>query len=169
MSNEVIQVDDSQVLLLFERLSQNKMKAAYKKTLGKSAMILVKQARVNLKKVTSRYNSNATNKAHGWNYKVSKAGKVNFSTLQQGIRYKVSKNGMAAKVNIMADFRLKWFEMGTDERSLKGMKRHGAFRGSMKATHFFTDAKKETETQIFAMMDETLRQSILKVATNSKR
>lgn len=65
MSNEVIQVDDSQVLLLFERLSQNKMKAAYKKTLGKSAMILVKQARVNLKKVTSRYNSNATNKAHG--------------------------------------------------------------------------------------------------------
>ena len=158
MSN--VEIDDKQILRLFSDLSPKKQKAAHRNALKKSASILVRQAKQNLKEVTNKYNSKATNLKKGWHIKRTKSGKVTAKSLQQGIRLSVDKEAEFAKVHIMGDFRLKWFELGTTVRKTK----KGYNRGKMRASYFFKRAKQGTESQISETLQENIRQSILRTA-----
>ena len=56
-----------------------------------------------------------------------------------GILYHVAPGEV--NVNIMADFRLKWFQRGTQSRYTKGRRgKMVAYRGVITPTYFFTDA-----------------------------
>lgn len=153
-------VDDKQILDLFKDLSPKKQKTAHKNALKKSANILVRQAKRNLQEVTDKAKSKATNIKNNWNFKKHKSGKVTFKSLQDGIKASVAQDAESAKVHIMGDFRLKWFELGTKERYTK----KGYYRGRMQPTYFFKKAKESTESEISETLQENLRQSILRAA-----
>ena len=78
-----------------------------------------------------------------------------------GIKARVRKNGVEAKVHLMGEFRLKFFEMGTNERYTKKGKR----RGRIKQYRFFATAKNTKEREIFDNMNRLLSESIKKAAT----
>ena len=86
-------------------------------------------------------------------------------TLNKGVRVKPNKAFNEVQVNIMGDYRLKWFEKGTKDRFTKGHKitgyvdfRHlkrtgkGGYRGKMVAEHFFQTARNDEESVYNAMM-----------------
>ena len=64
----------------------------------------------------------------------------------------------------MGDFRLKFFEMGTDERSTK----KGYNRGSQKKTPFFKPALDSTEEQVFETIGKEINTQIIKKANRKK-
>lgn len=86
---------------------------------------------------------------------------------EDGIIVKADKSYCEAKVSIMGDHRLKWFEKGTNDRYTKGRKivgyqRNRAIRegkghwtGRMTGQYFFRDARQETNR-----IDEAMAQSI---------
>ena len=86
---------------------------------------------------------------------------------EDGIIVKADKSYCEAKVSIMSDHRLKWFEKGTQDRYTKGRKivgyqRNRAIRegkghwtGRMTGQYFFRDARQETNR-----IDEAMAQSI---------
>lgn len=64
-----------------------------------------------------------------------------------GVLYKVE--GTEANINIMADFRLKFFERGTDARYTKQrIGRAPAYRGLIRPSFFFTTAQKVIRPKI---------------------
>lgn len=86
-------------------------------------------------------------------------------TLNKGVRVKPNKAFNEVQVNIMGDYRLKWFEKGTKDRFTKGhkitgyadfryLKRtgKGGYRGKMVAEHFFQAARNDEESVYNAMM-----------------
>lgn len=86
-------------------------------------------------------------------------------TLNKGVRVKPNKALNEVQVNIMGDYRLKWFEKGTKDRFTKGHKvtgyvdsRHlkrtgkGGYRGKMVAEHFFQAARDDEESVYNSMM-----------------
>lgn len=95
--------------------------------------------------------------------------------MQSGIKY--NADGEEAKVHIMGDFRLKFFEMGTSVRRTTGgntssvrgrnpirRQRVATNRGSITAAHFFRTAKANKEREIFDNMDSLISQSIQRIA-----
>jgi hypothetical protein len=72
------------------------------------------------------------------------------------------KKTIGAKVHIMGDFRLKFFEKGTAQRYYKGQN-----RGSIKATHFFKKAQDRSLSnaynQIIQELDKLIKETINKV------
>ena len=68
--------------------------------------------------------------------------------LTDGVRMK--KSVYDINVNIMGDYRLKWYENGTQPRQTK----EGYNRGSMKAINFFSEARAATP------VDDIIRKSI---------
>ena len=158
----MIEIDDSQVVNLFASLSGKDQTKAMKTALKKSAQILIKKARAKLKQTVKK----PTRKS-------AKYGK----SLQSGIKSKINKDGTEAKVHIMGDFRLKFFETGTKDRYTRGhkitgydgksLKRtgKGGYRGAMTARHFFKDAQRESEHQVFSSIDSLLSESIQKIAS----
>lgn len=143
MSN--ITVDAKQVLNMFAELDSRRQKAVHRTTLRQSGNILARQARVNLKSVVKSKT----------NARSAKTGK----TMNSGVKVKVDRDATRATIHIMGDFRLKWFEIGTNIRKTK----QGYDRGQMTATHFFKSAKEQTEARIFSNIDESLKKSIIKV------
>ena len=86
---------------------------------------------------------------------------------EDGIIVKADKSYCEAKVSIMGDHRLKWFEKGTNDRYTKGRKivgyqRNRAIRegkghwtGRMTGQYFFRDARQSTN-----IIDDAMIQSI---------
>lgn len=86
---------------------------------------------------------------------------------EDGIIVETDKSYCEAKVSIMGDHRLKWFEKGTQDRYTKGRKivgyqRNRAIRegkghwtGRMTGQYFFRDARQDTNR-----IDEAMAQSI---------
>lgn len=96
-------------------------------------------------------------------------------TLRKGVRVKPKKTTNEVQVNIMGDYRLKWFEKGTKERYTKGHKvtghidvRHlkrtgkGGYRGRIIAEHFFARAR-ENDEPIFETMFTSITESLNKI------
>lgn len=77
--------------------------------------------------------------------------------MYEGIRVKRDKDFSLAVVSIMGDFRLKWFEKGTDERKTK----KGASRGMIGSEHFFADARAD-EGAVFDAIARSLEKTINK-------
>ncbi|MBD5252316.1 MAG: hypothetical protein HDS49_04715 [Bacteroides sp.] len=62
----------------------------------------------------------------------------NGKTMESGVRLKADKDYCEVSVSILGDFRLKFFEKGTAQRSLR---RGGANRGSITPLNFFREAR----------------------------
>ena len=77
--------------------------------------------------------------------------------------YKENKNDIRGVVEIMgkgksADFRLKWFENGTQSRYTK----NGWHRGKMKTTPFFNPAIETTKSEVEASLDDNYQEALEK-------
>lgn len=105
----------------FAALTGKEQKKAKNTALKKAAQIIVKAAKQSLSTVTKH---NRT--PNYWNGK----------TLESGIKVGKIKDDSDLKVHIMGDFRLKFFQAGTQLRKNK----KGANRGAMKRTNFFGSA-----------------------------
>ena len=144
--NNGVTVDASQVLRMFSELNSRQQKNVYKNALRKAGRILQKETKTQLRSVVGK----AINHKNRWNGK----------TLGNGVKMKVDKEATEAKVHIMGDFRLKFFELGTTTRQLR---KNGANRGRMKAAHFFKTAKDKTEHAIFDNINQMVEESITRI------
>lgn len=148
MTNADITVDAQGVLNLFANLSPKKQKRAIKGALKKGAQILQKETRTRLR----RSGIKGVSKRSKWG-----------TSLVSGVKYKVDREASSAKVHIMGDFRLKFFEMGTNIRQT----RKGYNRGKIQDKYnFFSEAKAAKEREIFDNMNRLISESIKKVAKN---
>ena len=93
---------------------------------------------------------------------------------------RIDRKKTLAKVHIMADFRAKFFELGTRPRRTKGHKitgsymdgkrkyltrsGKGGYRGRITAGYYFKRAQSVTEHMIFSNMDKEMSKAILKIA-----
>lgn len=122
MSNDTISLEGIEALTeKFSQLNSKEQKKAKNTALKKAAQIIVKAAKQSLSTVTKH---NRT--PNYWNGK----------TLESGIKVGKIKDDSDLKVHIMGDFRLKFFQAGTQLRKT----RVGANRGAMKRTNFFGSA-----------------------------
>lgn len=147
-----IELNTDEILKKFDSLNMKSQKKAAKQAIRISLNVLIKQAKKNLQKVIKGRITQRTTK-----------GRFKGLKLSQGIKLNVWKDGKTGKVNIMKDGRLKWFETGTKvRRTTYTSKRRAHSTGQIQPTHFFTDAKKSTEKEIFSNLDQSLMQAIKK-------
>lgn len=147
MNNNLLEIDAKKVLERFAELTGKKQRAVYRNGLRKAARILANETRKELRKIVGA--------------KINSRNKWNGKTLGSGIKYKIDKEGTEAKIHIMGDFRLKFFEKGTVKRFIRKNK---ANRGSMKANYFFRASKANKEKEVFASLDRLISESINRVA-----
>ena len=117
--------------------------------LKKSLRIVQKEAKNNLKRVTPRYNSGKNQ----WGLRLIRGIMVKL--------YKEQKNDIRGVVEIMgkgksADFRLKFFENGTQKRYTKD----GWYRGKMKVTPFFNPAIETTKSEVEASLEGNYQEAL---------
>ena len=168
MVNDGIQVDASRCYALFRRLSTKNQRKVSKAALRAAANKVKNQAVKNLQGVIghSVRKTRVYTKANG---------KTEKQNLAKGIKV-VAKDAETAKVHIMGDYRLKWFEMGTGYRTTKGNRRRGkkipvrrasnrgrVFRDQSKL-RWFDKAVKAKEHEAARNIEEALKKHILKQA-----
>ena len=134
-----------------DNINPNRLKTALRNGLKKSLCIVQKEAKNNLKRVTPRYNSDRNQ----WGLRLIRGIMVKL--------YKENKNDIRGVVEIMgkgksADFRLKWFENGTQSRYTK----NGWHRGKMKTTPFFNPAIETTKSEVEASLDDNYQEALEK-------
>ena len=105
MVNDGIQVDASRCYALFRRISTKNQRKVSRQALRAAANKVKKEAVKNLQGVIGHNVRKTTTYQR-------KNGKTEKRSLARGIKV-VSKDAETAKVHIMGDYRLKWFEMGT--------------------------------------------------------
>lgn len=132
-----------------ENINPSKLKTALRSGLKKSLRIVQKEAKNNLKRVTPRYNSGKNQ----WGLRLIRGIMVKL--------YKEQKNDVRGVIEIMgkgksADFRLKFFENGTQARFTK----NGWHRGKMKSTPFFTPAVESTKSEVEASLDGNYQEAL---------
>ena len=162
------QIDTKELLALFADLNSRQQKQVYRNALRRAANILVKESRNQLK---AELGKKATSR-NWWNGR----------TLISGIKTIADKEGKEAKVHIMGDFRLKFFEKGTDPRRTTGKnkasvrgktpirrQKKSADRGRIKSTWFFKNAKQGKEQEIFGTLDRLISESIQRVYNKRKK
>ena len=150
MSRTGITLSADGVLKVFSSLGVSEMQKVHRAALAKSAAVLTKQAKLTLQGVTSRANSSRTADRRGWS---KLKGKGRIGKLSDGVRFYVSRDVDFAKIHIMKDFRLKFFEMGTNLRKT----RKGYNRGAMPMRKFFEPSIVSSKEQ----MVETMRKVIV--------
>lgn len=163
-----IEVDARQVTSMFADLTSRQQRQAYRNALRRGASILVGETKRQLRQTLGR----AASSRNWWNGR----------TLVSGVKSNADRNGTEAKVHIMGDFRLKFFELGTRVRRTTGnntasvrgrnpirRQRVSANRGSINAVHFFRTAKSHKEREIFNSMDNLISQSIQRIANRNRR
>ena len=150
-----IKVDDREVIKALSRLSFKQMNKAYKEGMKKALDPILKQTKINLRNSGIRN----VNKPY-----IGKNGKK-YPSMIQGVKSSVyigDTEDSYAKVHIMKEFRLKWFEKGTSIRKT----RKGYNRGSIKPKWFFANAVSQMSKQVAESLDENIRNSIIKAFNN---
>ena len=151
-----ITVDDKEVIKALSNLSFKQMNKAYRNGMKKSLDPILKQTKQNLRNSGIRN----VNKPY-----IGKNGKKYISMLQ-GVKTSVyigDTEDSYGKVHIMKEFRLKWFEKGTQLRKT----RKGYNRGSIKPKWFFATAVRQKQNEAINNLDENIRNSIIQ-AWNKK-
>lgn len=147
----MIEVEDKYVLDLFARLNSKKQKKVFKATLKKSANILIKETRYQLKKIVGKI----TNKHYY-------ANKKKTYSLSKGVATNKG-NDQSIKVHILGDFRLKFFEKGTKKRYTKSKYGKLHYVGKITAKFFFRTAQRLKEKEVFQSMNKLLSEQIMKI------
>ena len=156
MTNGDIRVDDREVIQALARMSFKQMNKAYRNGMKKALDPILKQTKVNLR--TSGIRN--VNKPY-----IGKNGKK-YKSMLQGVKtsvYMGNTEDSYGKVHIMGEFRLKWFEKGTNLRQT----RKGWDRGSITPKWFFRSAVSQRGKEAVDNLDDNIRESILK-AFNKK-
>ena len=151
-----VTVDDKEVIKALSNLSFKQMNKAYRNGMKKSLDPILKQTKQNLRNSGIRN----VNKPY-----IGKNGKKYISMLQ-GVKTSVyigDTEDSYGKVHIMKEFRLKWFEKGTQLRKT----RKGYNRGSIKPKWFFATAVRQKQNEAINNLDENIRNSIIQ-AWNKK-
>ena len=104
-----IEVDARQVTSMFADLTSRQQRQVYRSALRKGAGILTTETKRQLRQTLGREASSR----NWWNGR----------TLVSGVKSNADRNRTEAKVHIMGDFRLKFFEMGTRVRRTTGNNR----------------------------------------------
>lgn len=153
-NNKFCQIDISEVKNLFNKFSEDKRKDAMFKALKKGGEKLVEETKRNL----SQKLPNADR------------GKRFGKPMSSGVKLKKDKYDNEVLVHILGDFRLKFFELGTDDRYTKkkvAYQKNGktkfrkesnknGYRGKIeKPLKFFEDAYKN-QNEIINVIDENL-------------
>jgi len=145
MNNDNLELLGTEELVKkFTELTGREQIRAKNTTLKKASDILVKAARQSLRTVTKGYN-----RPNWWNGK----------TLESGIKYSRQKDSDVAKVHILGDFRLKFFELGTQLRRTKA----GASRGVHKRHSFFQPTVQAKMSEVEDSMGRLFSESIDKI------
>lgn len=168
-SSDGFQINDEEVRKKFEELEPKKQKTAFKGALKESAKILQKEAKKSLKRKIGTKKANSKN---WWNEKKLSSGiVVSADKYNQGNKY-IVEDKYFSKVHIMGDFRLKFFEKGTSERSWK---RHtnkdgsiGKGTGKMTGTYFFKEANEAKGEEAMKSLDKNLDKIINKILARKK-
>ena len=151
-----IKVDDKELQKALSSLDSRNHRDAVRKALVKGANIVKKEAKKELKsclspiRKKSKYKNGKDNADIDKGILVSSKGKDPF---EDGV-----------KIHIMGDFRLKFFEKGTADRSTK----KGYGRGSQKKTPFFKPALDSCEEQVFDTIKKEIDVQIIKKANKKK-
>lgn len=156
MINGSLTVDDKEVIKALSNLSFKQMNKAYRNGMKKSLDPILKQTKQNLRNSGIRN----VNKPY-----IGKNGKKYISMLQ-GVKTSVyigDTEDSYGKVHIMKEFRLKWFEKGTQLRKT----RKGYNRGDIKPKWFFATAVRQKQNEAVNNLDENIRNSIIQ-AWNKK-
>ena len=140
MSN--IQVNDSALRNLLNSLDSDSNRAVINKALRKGANKLLTDTKTILRAKLGR----GATTPNRWNGK----------TMESGVRLKADRDYMEVSVSIMGDFRLKFFEKGTQ---LRNTKRNNANRGRIKGLNFFSDAR-DREEEIISTINNSIRNSL---------
>lgn len=151
-----VTVDDKEIIKALSNLSFKQMNKAYRNGMKKSLDPILKQTKQNLRNSGIRN----VNKPY-----IGKNGKKYISMLQ-GVKTSVyigDTEDSYGKVHIMKEFRLKWFEKGTQLRKT----RKGYNRGSIKPKWFFATAVRQKQNEAVNNLDENIRNSIIQ-AWNKK-
>lgn len=157
MTNGEIRVDDKEVIKALANLSFKQMNKAYRTGMKKSLDPILKQTKQNLRASGIRH----VNKPY-----IGKNGKK-YKSMLQGVKSSVyigNTEDSWGKVHIMSEFRLKFFEKGTNERHT----RKGWKRGSITPKWFFRNAVNQKSREAEQTLDENIRESILKAWDNKK-
>ena len=143
MSN--VAIDDTSVQNLFNALNDDARKKILFSALKVGGQKLAEGTRTQLK---TKLGSGATT-PNRWNGK----------TMESGIRVKALKDYCEVDVNIMGDFRLRFFEKGTQIRQTKKTK---ANRGAIKALYFFQAARAK-EGEITSVINNSIAESLKRI------
>ena len=156
MINGSVTVDDKEIIKALSNLSFKQMNKAYRNGMKKALDPILKQTKQNLRNSGIRN----VNKPY-----IGKNGKKYISMLQ-GVKTSVyigDTEDSYGKVHIMKEFRLKFFEKGTQLRKT----RKGYNRGDIKPKWFFATAVRQRQNEVVNNLDENIRNSIIQ-AWNKK-
>ena len=140
-----VSVDDSAVRNLFQALDEESRKRILFTALKAGGEKLLSETKVQLR---SKLGSGATS-PNRWNGK----------TMESGIRLKADKDYCEVDVNVMGDFRLRFFEKGTKLRQTKKK----ANRGSIKGLYFFQAARSKAD-EITTIINSSLAESLKRIS-----
>lgn len=150
-----VEVDTEAVLQMFGELDKKHRRRVFRNTMNEGGRKLVNATKRNLRNVQTASGKLNTKSKNKWNGK----------TLEQGVKYRTNRDNTSVTVNILNDFRLKFFEMGTSDRYAGARYRGGkyrqqrgtrkAFRGRIREYRFFEQAIKEEAPKISKSFQET--------------
>ena len=140
-----VSVDDSAVRNLFQALDEESRKRILFTALKAGGEKLLSETKMQLR---SKLGSGATS-PNRWNGR----------TMESGIRLKADKDYCEVDVNVMGDFRLKFFEKGTKLRQTKKK----ANRGSIKGLYFFQAARSKAD-EITTIINSSLAESLKRIS-----
>lgn len=140
-----VTVDDSGVKNLFQALDSETRKHILFAALKEGGSKLAENTKIQLR---SKLGSGAAT-PNRWNGK----------TMESGIRLKADKDYCEVAVNVMGDFRLKFFERGTQLRQTK----NGANRGSIKALYFFQSARAKGD-EVTSIINSSISESLKRIS-----
>lgn len=148
--SKICKIDSSEIDNILNNLNEENRKKALFNSLVKGGQELVKETQSELLSVLP-----------------------NGKSMLKGIRLKKDKNYDEVKVHIMGDYRLKFFEMGTEERYLKkplpkknetnelksGSKNSGGtpYRGKISPKYFFQKAR-EHSNMVSVMIEKLINE-----------
>lgn len=151
--NVDVSIDSKKVEEALDRMSGKELDKLIKRALGKASSTIVRKSKKELRKVANG-KSKYSNAIHGWNLIKNRKGQVvGVRSLEQGIRSKWHKSNSMYKINIMADWRLRFFEGGTSARSYKTKNGKSHSTGKIKDSHFFTKAIKQSQSEVSTTID----------------
>lgn len=140
-----VSVDDSAVRNLFQALDEESRKRILFTALKAGGEKLLSETKMQLR---SKLGSGATS-PNRWNGR----------TMESGIRLKADKDYCEVDVNVMGDFRLKFFEKGTKLRQTKKK----ANRGSIKGLYYFQAARSKAD-EITTIINSSLAESLKRIS-----